>query len=118
MENQSPRRSESRVREVSYLDGIAIKPVYGPAELAGFDHARDLAAWRDAVYFLVIGFGNVQHAVSCDHAVPVAVGLKVVHVGVRNGMSVDKLAQVGNERPGALIAVHPVKSVRYVCIAV
>jgi methylmalonyl-CoA mutase N-terminal domain/subunit len=31
-----------KVRDVSYLDGIAIKPVYGPEDLTGFDYARDL----------------------------------------------------------------------------
>jgi methylmalonyl-CoA mutase N-terminal domain/subunit len=31
-----------KLREVRYLDGIPIKPVYGPADLAGFDPARDL----------------------------------------------------------------------------
>ena len=29
-------------RDATYLDGIPIKPVYGPADLAGFDLARDL----------------------------------------------------------------------------
>jgi methylmalonyl-CoA mutase N-terminal domain/subunit len=29
-------------RDVRYLDGIPIKPVYGPADLAGFDPDRDL----------------------------------------------------------------------------
>jgi len=29
-------------RDVTYLDAIPIKPVYGPADLAGFDPARDL----------------------------------------------------------------------------
>ena len=33
---------EKKLRDVTYLDGIAIKPVYGPADLAGFDHVRDL----------------------------------------------------------------------------
>ncbi len=36
-----PRR-EPQLREVTYLDGIPIKPVYGPEDLAGFDYARDL----------------------------------------------------------------------------
>ncbi len=30
------------LRDVTYLDGIRVKPVYGPADLAGFDPARDL----------------------------------------------------------------------------
>ncbi|MBI4012040.1 MAG: methylmalonyl-CoA mutase [Candidatus Rokubacteria bacterium] len=33
---------EKKLRDASYLDGIPIKPVYGPADLGGFDHARDL----------------------------------------------------------------------------
>ena len=32
------------LRDATYLDGIPIKPVYGPADLAGFDAARDLGA--------------------------------------------------------------------------
>ncbi|HEV8672639.1 MAG TPA: methylmalonyl-CoA mutase family protein [Methylomirabilota bacterium] len=34
--------SDPKQRDVIYLDGIAIKPVYGPGDLAGFDYARDL----------------------------------------------------------------------------
>jgi len=30
------------LRDATYLDGIEIKPVYGPADLAGFDHVREL----------------------------------------------------------------------------
>jgi hypothetical protein len=30
-------RGEKKIREVQYLDGIEIKPVYGPADVAGFD---------------------------------------------------------------------------------
>ncbi len=33
---------EKKLRDASYLDGIPIKPVYGPVDLGGFDHARDL----------------------------------------------------------------------------
>ena len=33
---------EKKLRDVTYLDGIAIKPAYGPADLAGFDPGRDL----------------------------------------------------------------------------
>jgi methylmalonyl-CoA mutase N-terminal domain/subunit len=35
-------RGEKKIREVQYLDGIEIKPVYGPADVAGFDYERDL----------------------------------------------------------------------------
>jgi methylmalonyl-CoA mutase, N-terminal domain len=35
-------RGEKKVRDVRYLDGIEVKPVYGPADLAGFHYARDL----------------------------------------------------------------------------
>jgi methylmalonyl-CoA mutase, N-terminal domain len=35
-------RGEKKVRDVRYLDEIEVKPVYGPADLAGFDYARDL----------------------------------------------------------------------------
>ena len=35
-------RDERKPRDVRYLDGIDIRPVYGPADLAGFDYARDL----------------------------------------------------------------------------
>ncbi len=80
------------------------------------DYAADLAVARDAVHFLVIGFGGVQHVMSRDHAVPIAVRLKVADVGVRDGMRLDKLAEVGNERPGTRIAVHPVDPVGHLCI--
>jgi methylmalonyl-CoA mutase N-terminal domain/subunit len=35
-------RGDRKLRDVRYLDGIAIRPVYGPADLVGFDYARDL----------------------------------------------------------------------------
>ena len=35
-------REGATLRDVTYLDGIPIKPVYGPGDLAGFDPARDL----------------------------------------------------------------------------
>ena len=35
-------RGERKIRDVRYLDGIEVKPVYGPADVAGFDYARDL----------------------------------------------------------------------------
>jgi methylmalonyl-CoA mutase N-terminal domain/subunit len=35
-------RGERKVRDVRYLDGIEVKPVYGPADVAGLDYARDL----------------------------------------------------------------------------
>jgi methylmalonyl-CoA mutase N-terminal domain/subunit len=35
-------RGERKPRDVRYLDGIEIRPVYGPPDLAGFDYARDL----------------------------------------------------------------------------
>jgi methylmalonyl-CoA mutase N-terminal domain/subunit len=41
-EAQSGRRSEKPLRDATYLDGIEIKPLYGPEDLAGFDYARDL----------------------------------------------------------------------------
>jgi methylmalonyl-CoA mutase N-terminal domain/subunit len=31
-----------RLRDATYLDGIAVKPVYGPTDVAGLDPARDL----------------------------------------------------------------------------
>jgi methylmalonyl-CoA mutase N-terminal domain/subunit len=42
MAGETPKRSEPKLREVRYLDSIPIKPVYGPADLAGLDPARDL----------------------------------------------------------------------------
>jgi methylmalonyl-CoA mutase N-terminal domain/subunit len=36
------KRPARPLREVTYLDGITIKPVYGPADLAGWDPAREL----------------------------------------------------------------------------
>ena len=36
------KRPPRPLREVTYLDGIAIKPVYGPGDLAGWDPAREL----------------------------------------------------------------------------
>jgi methylmalonyl-CoA mutase N-terminal domain/subunit len=35
-------RGERKLRDVTYLDGIQVKPAYGPPDLAGFDYARDL----------------------------------------------------------------------------
>ena len=35
-------RGDRKLRDVTYLDGIEVKPVYGPADLAGLDYARDL----------------------------------------------------------------------------
>ena len=35
-------RGEKKPRDVRYLDGIEIRPVYGPADLGSFDYARDL----------------------------------------------------------------------------
>ena len=35
-------RGEKKLREVTYLDGIEVKPVYGPADVAGLDYGRDL----------------------------------------------------------------------------
>jgi methylmalonyl-CoA mutase N-terminal domain/subunit len=34
--------ADPKVSEVRYQDGIEIKPTYGPADLAGWDYARDL----------------------------------------------------------------------------
>ena len=42
MADQPAKRSEPKLRDATYLDGIAIKPVYGPADLAGFDPAAEL----------------------------------------------------------------------------
>jgi methylmalonyl-CoA mutase N-terminal domain/subunit len=39
---QGEGRQAKALRDVTYLDGISIKPVYGPGDLAGFDYARDL----------------------------------------------------------------------------
>ena len=33
---------DKKLRDATYLDGIAVRPVYGPADLGGFDPARDL----------------------------------------------------------------------------
>ena len=35
-------RGDRKVRDVTYLDGIEVKPVYGPADVAGLDYGRDL----------------------------------------------------------------------------
>jgi methylmalonyl-CoA mutase, N-terminal domain len=35
-------RGERKLRDVTYLDGIQVKPAYGPPDLAGFDYDRDL----------------------------------------------------------------------------
>jgi methylmalonyl-CoA mutase, N-terminal domain len=35
-------RGERKLRDVTYLDGIQVKPAYGPPDLAGFDYSRDL----------------------------------------------------------------------------
>src|SRR5215467_1474293 len=35
-------RGDKKLRDVTYLDGITVKPVYGPADVAGFDYRRDL----------------------------------------------------------------------------
>src|SRR5437763_15799163 len=52
-----------------------------------------------------------------EHAVPVAIRLKVVNVGIRDGMRMNKLAEVSHERPGTLIAIHPVDPIGHLCIA-
>jgi len=36
------KKGERKLRDATYLDGIQIKPVYGPADLTGFDYAREL----------------------------------------------------------------------------
>jgi methylmalonyl-CoA mutase N-terminal domain/subunit len=41
-EPRGDRPGERRLRDATTLDGIEIKPVYGPADLAGWDPARDL----------------------------------------------------------------------------
>jgi methylmalonyl-CoA mutase N-terminal domain/subunit len=41
-EPRADRPAERTLRDVRYLDDIAVKPAYGPADLAGFDYARDL----------------------------------------------------------------------------
>ena len=35
-------RGDRKLRDVTYLDGIEVKPVYGPADVAGLDYGRDL----------------------------------------------------------------------------
>jgi methylmalonyl-CoA mutase, N-terminal domain len=35
-------RGEKKLRDATYLDGIEVKPVYGPADVADLDYARDL----------------------------------------------------------------------------
>jgi methylmalonyl-CoA mutase N-terminal domain/subunit len=35
-------RGEKKLRDVTYLDGIEVKPVYGPDDVAGLDYGRDL----------------------------------------------------------------------------
>ena len=35
-------RGEKKLRDATYLDGIEVKPVYGPADVAGLDYGRDL----------------------------------------------------------------------------
>src|SRR5215831_5934579 len=40
--DQPAKRSEPKLRDATYLDGIGVKPVYGPADLAGFDPGREL----------------------------------------------------------------------------
>jgi methylmalonyl-CoA mutase N-terminal domain/subunit len=42
MADQPAKPSEPSLRDATYLDGIAVKPVYGPADLAGFDPGRAL----------------------------------------------------------------------------
>src|SRR5215467_9506048 len=35
-------QGHKKLRDVTYLDGIEVKPVYGPADVAGLDYRRDL----------------------------------------------------------------------------
>ncbi|MBI3456393.1 MAG: methylmalonyl-CoA mutase [Candidatus Rokubacteria bacterium] len=42
MAEESAKQGERKLRDVTYLDGIAVKPVYRPPDLAGLDYARDL----------------------------------------------------------------------------
>src|SRR6185503_1982223 len=35
-------RPDRKLRDVTYLDGIEVKPVYGPGDVAGLDYGRDL----------------------------------------------------------------------------
>src|SRR5215510_2646896 len=35
-------RGDRKLRDATYLDGIEVKPVYGPTDLAAFNYARDL----------------------------------------------------------------------------
>ena len=35
-------RPDRKLRDATYLDGIEVKPVYGPADVAGLDYRRDL----------------------------------------------------------------------------
>ncbi|MGH7264456.1 MAG: acyl-CoA mutase large subunit family protein [Candidatus Rokuibacteriota bacterium] len=44
MAEETPRETPGArtLRDATYLDGIAVKPVYGPADVAGVDHARDI----------------------------------------------------------------------------
>jgi methylmalonyl-CoA mutase N-terminal domain/subunit len=41
-EPRGDRPGERKLRDATTLDGIEVKPVYGPADLAGWDYARDL----------------------------------------------------------------------------
>jgi methylmalonyl-CoA mutase, N-terminal domain len=40
--DQAAAKKAPTLRDATTLDGIGVKPVYGPADLAGFDYARDL----------------------------------------------------------------------------
>src|SRR5689334_10097764 len=89
-------------------------PVWRWNEQGGqVDDAADLAVGRDAVHFLVIGFGDIKHTMGCHHAIPVTIRLEVADGGVRDGMCLDKMAEVGNKGPCMIFAVYPEDSVGY-----
>ena len=72
------------------------------------------ALWRDRVDLSVIGLDGVKRAPRLDHAVPGAVRLEVVGLGMCDGVDLLERAQIGDHlpRPVLMDANDPVGEVR------
>jgi hypothetical protein len=70
---------------------------------------------RDAIDLLVIWLDRVEIAADRYHAIPSAVGFKVVRIGILDRVGHHKRAKVGDLGPGAVIvkAYHFIGDGRY-----
>ena len=67
-------------------------------------HSADRSAGRNPVDFAMIWFDGVKRCSDCNHAVPSAVGLEVVRLGVRDRVGHLEGAEVGDEDRAAVSA--------------